>query len=125
MALAPVLALPLRKMIANNSVSVKACAPLVRSFSRGRSCSGQCLMVLSEAMKPPPVGRPAVSPTLVARTVYHSVCALVHYAKRKAFQILTLRVMKAHGMVDGMAESFNYGDFAAGVDGGCEDDLLK
>jgi hypothetical protein len=34
-------------------------------------------------------------------------------------------MMQAHGVVDGLAESFEDGDFAWRVDGGAENDFLK
>src|SRR4030095_10912929 len=46
MAVSPVLALPTRRMIANNSVSVKAWAPFSSSFSLGRSFAGHSLMLI-------------------------------------------------------------------------------
>src|SRR4249920_1782980 len=53
MALSPVLALPTRRMIASNSVSVKAWAPCSSSFSLGRSSAGHSLMLVGYRLMVP------------------------------------------------------------------------
>src|SRR4030095_176093 len=53
MALSPVLALPTRRMIASNSLSVKAWAPFSSSFSLGRSFAGHSLMLVGYRLMGP------------------------------------------------------------------------
>ena len=126
MALSPVLALPFRRMIASNSVSLSDCAPLARSFSRGRSSSGQSLMVWYEAIDTSRCleteSEPAV---LVAEFVYHTVRGLVQGAERKPFEVFAFGMMQANGMIDRLAKPFDYGDFAPRIDGRAEDDFLE
>src|SRR3954463_14656878 len=72
MALLPVLPLPFLIIIAKSSVSVSACAPLLKSFSRGRSSSGQSLMVWYGAMDTSSIDVDKRSNTHSCGFVYHS-----------------------------------------------------
>ena len=51
--------------------------------------------------------------------------ASVQYSENETFEILSFRMVKAHGMIDGLAESFEHSDPAARIDGGAKDNLLE
>src|SRR5687767_8878184 len=59
------------------------------------------------------------------QTVYHSGAGLVQRDQRDALEILAFGMVQADGMIDRMTESFEDGDFATGIYGSAEDDLLK
>ena len=64
-------------------------------------------------------------PAVLVEFVYHTVQGLVQGAERKPFEIFAFGMMQANGMIDGLAEPFDYGDFASCIDGGAEDDFLE
>jgi hypothetical protein len=49
----------------------------------------------------------------------------VQHSENKPFEVFSFRMVKAHRVIDGLAESFENSDFTAGVDGSAKDDLLK
>src|SRR5258708_33747177 len=113
-------------MIASSSVSLSDCAPLARSFSRGRSSSGQSLMVWYEAIDTSRCLETESEPAVLgAEFVYHTARGLVQGAQREPFEVFAFGMMQANGMIDRLAGPFEQGDCGSRVDGGAQDDFLE
>lgn len=49
----------------------------------------------------------------------------VQHSKNEPFEIFSFRMVKAYRVIDGLAESFENGDFTSGIDGSAKNDLLE
>ena len=100
--------------------------PFIQELLSGPILSGPILDGLIPSHRTSPTGVVSsvfrnARPPIPSITLWESV----QYLEEESLEIFPFGMMKAHRMIDGLAQSFQNADFATGVNGGSKNNFLK